>query len=63
MALRLSQNKAEVKQVALYVNNVHRIIHTQVTASSELQPQLHTVPHEVVKLAKFLKPRPLNCCL
>ena len=60
---RIKSFKAEVKQVAVYVYNIHLIMQTEATASSELQPQLHTVPQEVVKLAKFVKPRPLNCYL
>jgi hypothetical protein len=60
---RIEGSKAEVKQVAVYINNTHRIIHKEATASSELQPQLHTVPQEAVKLAKFVKPRPLRCYL
>jgi hypothetical protein len=60
---RIQSFKAEVKQVTVYINNIHRIIHKEATASSELQPQLYTVPQEVVKLAKFVKPRPLRCYL
>jgi hypothetical protein len=58
MALWLSQKKkikAEEKQVAVYVHNVRSVIHTNVTASSELQPPLHTAPQEVVKIARFVK--------
>jgi hypothetical protein len=55
--------KAEEKQVAVYVHNVHSIIDTKVTASRELQSPLHTAPQEVVKIAKCVKHRPLYCYL
>jgi hypothetical protein len=50
----------EVRQIARHVNFIHCIIHREGLASRDLQPQLHTVLEETVKVVNSVKARPLN---
>jgi hypothetical protein len=45
------------------VNFIHSIIHREALASRDLEPKLHSVLHEAVKVVNFVKARPLNSLL
>jgi hypothetical protein len=51
--------QAVVQQVAPRVNFIHCIIHREALASYALQPQLHNVLQEAIKVVNFVKARPL----
>jgi hypothetical protein len=63
-AVALTEHKkgfqAEVQQISPHVNFIHCIIHREVLASCDLEPKLHSVLKEAVKVVNFVKARPLN---
>jgi hypothetical protein len=52
--------QSEVQQIGLHVNFIHCIMHRKALASRELEPKLHSVLQEAVKVVNFVKTRPLN---
>jgi hypothetical protein len=52
--------QAEVQQIGPHVNFIHCIIHRQALVSRDLQPILHSVLQEAVKVVNFVNARPLN---
>jgi hypothetical protein len=52
--------QAEVQQIGPHVNFIQCIIHRQALASRDLEPKLHSVLQEAMKVVKFVKARPLN---
>jgi hypothetical protein len=52
--------QAEVLQVGPSVNFAHCIVHTETSASRDLESTLHSVLKEAVKVVNFLKAGPLN---
>jgi hypothetical protein len=52
--------QAEVQQIGPQVNFIHCIIHTEALASRDLEPTLHSVLQETVKVVNFIKARQLN---
>jgi hypothetical protein len=55
--------QAEAQQIGPHVNFIHCIIHREALASRDLEPKLHSVLQEAVKVVNFLKTRPLNSLL
>jgi hypothetical protein len=52
--------QAEAQQIGPHVNFIHCIIHREGLASRDLEPKLHSVLREAVKVVNFVKSRPLN---
>jgi hypothetical protein len=52
--------QAEVQQTGTHVNFIHCIIHREALASRDLEPKLHSVLQQVVKVVNFVKARPLK---
>jgi hypothetical protein len=52
--------QAEVQKISPHVNFMHCIIHREALASRDLEPKLHSVLQEAVKVVNFVKARPLN---
>jgi hypothetical protein len=55
--------QAEVQQNGPHVNFIHYIIHTEALVSRNLEPKLHFVLQEAVKVVNFVKARPLQSSL
>jgi hypothetical protein len=47
--------QAEVQQIGAHVNFIHSIIHREALASHDLEPKLHSVLQEAVKVVNFVK--------
>jgi hypothetical protein len=52
--------QAEAQQIGPHVIFIHCIIHREALASHDLEPKLHSVLQETVKVVNFVKARPLN---
>jgi hypothetical protein len=52
--------QAEVKQTGPHMNVIHCIIHREALASRDLEPKLHSMLEEAVKVVNYVKARPLN---
>jgi hypothetical protein len=52
--------QAEVQLIGPHVNFIHCIIHREALESCDLEPKLHSVLQEAVKVMNFVKARPLN---
>jgi hypothetical protein len=55
--------QAEAQQIGPHVNFIHRIIHREALASRDLEPKLHFVLQEAVKVVNFVKTLQLNSFL
>jgi hypothetical protein len=55
--------QAEVQKIGPHVNFIHHIIHREDIESRDLEPKLHFVLQEAVKVVNFVKIRPLNSLL
>jgi hypothetical protein len=52
--------QAEVQQMGRHMNFVHCIMHREAFAPHDLEPKLHSVLQEAVKVMNFVKAHPLN---
>jgi hypothetical protein len=52
--------QAEAQQIGPHVNFIHCIFHREALASRDLEPKLHFVLQDAVKVVIFVKARPLN---
>jgi hypothetical protein len=55
--------QAKVQQIGSHVNFIHYIIHRETLASCDLEPKLHSVLQEAMKVVNFVKASPLNSSL